>query len=310
MLSRRDVLGGTVAVAVASTALPGVAAAWRRDLSGTWNNASGTPLQRTGAFHGLIPTEAETAAYQRNHNGVQAIPGDDVGQDGAEWFIPDEPLVRVGGVARTSIVVDPADGRLPYSGAGRQALFGSLRATGNFEGADARPAPERCLMGFGDPAAAPMLYMPQTTGDYEFVQTRAALAIRAESNHDVRIVPLGPGGGARAPVRAWQGVSQGRWEGDSLVIETTGFDPLEGLRSIPDQLYLSPKARVTERLTRTSVDEILYGFIVDDPSVFTRPWRGESVFRRSHGRVLDYECHEGNYALGNILRGARAQPPK
>ena len=310
MLSRRDVLGGAVAVAAASVALPGAAAAWRRDLSGTWNNASGTPLQRTGAFRALTPTDAEAAAYRQSHGGVQPIPGDNVGQDGAEWFIPDEPLVRVGGVARTSIIVDPADGRLPYSGPGRQALFGSLRATGNFDGAEARPAPERCLMGFGDPAAAPMLYMPQTTGDYEFIQTRDALAIRAESNHDVRIVPLGPVGGAGAPARAWQGVSQGRWDGDSLLIETTGFHALEGLRSIPDQLYLSPKARVTERLTRTSPGEILYGFSVDDPSVFTQAWRGESVFRGSHGRVLDYECHEGNYALGNILRGARAQPPK
>lgn len=295
----------------ALAAWPAGAASWRGNLSGLWNNASGTPLQRRPNFKSLVLEAPEAAGYEAHvKNAVNGIPGDDVGQDGAEWWTPDLPLLRVGGQVRTSVIIDPPDGRLPYSSEGRGALVARLRAQNNFDGADSRPAVERCLIGFGDPVAPPMLYQAQTSGDYQFVQTPDALLIRAESNHDFRVVGLGLGNGRSELRPAWHGVSRGQWQGETLVIETSGFQDLEGLRSAPDQLYLSPDARVEERLTRRSADMIHYEFLVDDPRVFARPWRGESAFRNTGLQVLDYECHEGNYALPNILRGARAAGPR
>ncbi|MBS0334813.1 MAG: hypothetical protein JSS35_18740 [Proteobacteria bacterium] len=308
MLSRRGVVAGFSAALAASS---GLAAARRPDFSGDWNNASGTPLQRPPQFKTLSIDAAEAARFESQERGVvHGLPGDDVGQDGAEWFAPNEPLLRVRGEVRTSVIVDPPDGRLPYTPEGRGELIGHLRAQGDLNGPESRPPSERCLVGFGDPAAPPMLYMSQTTGDYQFVQTRDAFVIRAESNHDVRIVSLRPDAPPFAPARAWHGVSRGRWDGDSLVFETSGFHALEGLRSPPDQLYLSPDARVTERMTRLSANEILYEFRVEDPRLFSRPWRGEATFRRTPHHVLDYDCHEGNYALPNILRGARGADSK
>jgi hypothetical protein len=304
MLSRRAVLAG---VPAALAPLTSRAADWRRSLDGLWNIASGTPLERRPPFTSLVLGDADAARYEaREKDVVRGVPGDDVGQDGAEWFTPAEPLLRVRGQARTSIIVDPPDGRLPYTAEGRRALGARLQALGDFDGPESRPLPERCLMGFGDPAAPPMLFAPQTTGDYHFVQTPGALIIRTESNHDVRIVSLGREPAPSPPFRTWHGDSRGRWEGDTLVIQTTRFMDLESLRSLPDRLYLSSDARVTERLTRVSPSEIVYAFVVDDPKVFSRPWRGEAAFRRTEHQVLDYDCQEGNYALPNILRGARA----
>ena len=175
----------------------------------------------------------------------------------------------------------------------------------DFDGPESRPLAERCLIGFGTPAGAPMLYGPQTNGDCQIVQTADFLVIRAESNHDLRIVSLRPDVPVPEVIRPWMGLSQGRWEGDTLRVETSRFNRAEGLRSIPCGLYMSPDAQVVERFRRTSRSEILYAFEVDDPAVFTRPWRGELLFRASRAQIYEYACHEGNYSLANVLAGAR-----
>jgi hypothetical protein len=314
MIARRDVLAGLVALSGPTRAAAAGAVSYRAprtahgapDLQGMWSNASGTPLERAGAFKSLVISETEAQAFERSQRKViHGIPGDDVGQDQAEWFEPDPPLARVRGEVRTSVIVDPPDGRLPYSPAGRGALGARLGQMGDFDGPEVRPVFERCLMGFGYPAGAPLLYTPQTGSACQFLQTRDFLVVRAEANHDVRIISLGPDAPPPQPARPWMGVSTGRWEGETLVVETTRFNPEESVRSLPYLLYLSPDAKVVERFTRTSPSEIFYDFSVEDPAAFTRVWRGELAFRKSRDPIYEYACHEGNYSLPNILAGAR-----
>ena len=303
MIARRDLLLGLAAAAAASGAR---AKASPRDLNGFWSNLSGTQLERPAAFKSPVISEAEAQAYELGgRKVVHGIPGDDTGQDGAEWFTPDPPLTRIAGQARTSIVVDPDDGKLPYSPAGRKALIARLQAMNDFGGAEGRPIAERCLLGFGTPAGAPIIYTPQTNGDLEFIETAHHFVIRGEANNDLRIVSLDAQPPPPAALRPWMGVSTGRREGPTLVVETSRFHPDEGLRHLPYMLYLSPEARVTERFTRISPREVLYDFRVEDAGVFTRPWRGESLFRASSSGIYEYACHEGNYSLPNILAGAR-----
>jgi hypothetical protein len=276
------------------------------DLQGVWSNRTGTPLERPPSFKSLVLSEADAQAFDRRQSSViTPIPGDDVGQAEADWFQPAPPLVRIRGEARTSVIVDPADGRLPYSAAGHKELAARMQAMGGFDGPESRPAPERCLIGFGAPADAPILYAPQTTGAYQFIQTRDHLVIRTETNNDMRVIELNPGVAAVGTMRPWMGASRGRWEGESLVVETSRFNPGETLRSVQYQLCLSRDARVTERFTRPSPGEILYAFAVDDPSLFTQIWRGELIFTASSAPIYEYACHEGNYSLSNILAGAR-----
>jgi hypothetical protein len=141
---------------------------------------------------------------------------------------------------------------------------------------------------------------------YQIQQARDHVAIVVEMNHDVRIVRLTDRTHPPAHVRPWMGDSVGWWEGDTLVVETTNFNPGETLRpGIPTVVYVSKDAKVTERFTRLSPTQILYEFRVEDPTVYTKPWRGEMPLNAAKGPVYEYACHEGNYALPGILGGAR-----
>jgi hypothetical protein len=136
----------------------------------------------------------------------------------------------------------------------------------------------------------------------QIVQTPDHVVIVTEMIHDARIVPLRPGAKGGGP--SWSGHSAGYWDGDTLVVETTGFHPALGWRT-PSSLYMSPAAKVVERFTRTSANEIRYGFTVEDPQTFTRPWRAEMPLRRAEGPMLEYACHEGNYSMEGVLAGGR-----
>jgi len=141
---------------------------------------------------------------------------------------------------------------------------------------------------------------------YQIQQDGDHVAILVEMDHDVRVIRLNAKEHLPASIRPWMGDSIGHWEGDTLVVETTNFNPGESLRpGIPTVVYLSPDAKVTERFTRISASQILYQFQVDDPAVYTRTWRGEMPFNISRGPLYEYACHEGNYALPGILAGAR-----
>ncbi|WP_411287501.1 hypothetical protein [Phenylobacterium sp.] len=288
------------------------------DLQGVWTNASLTSVERPGNFKTLVIPEAEAVAFETRRAVMRAAQdtptdpnapappsGADVGGYNAVWTDPGTALGRIKGEVRTSWLIDPADGKLPYSAAGRKAFETQLAfVRGTFDGPESRPLGERCILGFGSTAGPPMLNVLYNN-NYQIVQTADQVAIVVEMNHDARIVRLG-GQHLPAHIRPWMGDSIGRWEGDTLVVETTNFNPGENLRPyFGATIYISERAKVIERFTRVSPTQILYGFTVDDPATYTQAWRAEMPLTASPGPVYEYACHEGNYSLPGILAGAR-----
>ena len=290
------------------------------DLQGTWTSATVTTLERPSQASRLVLTDAEAAYWEQvagRYAEADARPTDpdegappagaDVGGYNAFWIDPGTRLMRVNGQARTSIIVDPTDGRVPYTNAGRARLNAVAYARQNkFDGPEQRLLGERCIVGFGSTGGPPMLPVLYNN-HYQIVQSPGIVMILVEMNHDARIVRI-DGEHVPASVTPWLGDSIGRWDGDTLVVETTNFHPGQSFRAaIKHRLYLSPEATVTERFTRTSDGEILYQFRVDDPETFTQAWRGELPLLATDERIFEYACHEGNYALPGILAGARAE---
>ncbi|HEY0650655.1 hypothetical protein [Phenylobacterium sp.] len=291
-------------VAALLAAPPAAAQRVRPDLDGIWSNRSLTTLERRPAFKTLTLSEAEARAAEKALDGRPAIPADEVGQVETEWWEPGLALARVDGQARTSWIVEPADGRLPYSEAGLKALTAAQAADRNaFDGPEVRPGPERCLMGGGG-ATGPPIQNPVYNGNYRIVQTPDHVVIVSEMIMNARIIPLRPMPPLPESMRPWTGDPSGRWEGDTLVVETRGLHPGAAWR-MPSRLYLSKDARVVERFTRVSETELRYAFTVEDPTVFTRPWRAEMLLRPATAPMFEYACHEGNYSLFGALAGAR-----
>jgi hypothetical protein len=273
------------------------------DLEGLWTNTTSTQLERPWAFGTLVATPAQAASWRRALVEIYRHAYDEVGGRSSEWIDGDAPVTQVRGQFRTSLITEPASGHLPYTAKGRELALVALHEDQiRLDGPEARPAAERCLEGAGGAAGAPML-PALDNANYRIVQTPDAVVISIE-NGAVRIIRLN--GAAHLPpqMAAWGGDSIGRWEGATLVAETTNFKPGESLKS-PRPVYISPAAKVTERFTRLSPGEILYEFAVDDPAVYSQVWRGEAVFRASPGREFEYACHEGNYSLPDVLAGAR-----
>jgi len=287
------------------------------DLEGVWTNASLTSLERSAQFKTPTISEADAVRIEQmraratdnankplDPNSPAPPKAEDPGGYGAVWVDPGTKMGRIGAEVRTSWLVDPADGKLPYSPEGRKLFESTLqKARTNFDGPEGRPLPERCILGYGSTSGPPMLNVLYNN-NYLFQQTRDAVVIVVEMNHDARVIRLGDR--SRPGLRPYMGESVGWWEGDTLVVETTGFNPGESLRPyFSASIYLSPDAKVTERFTRTSKSQILYEFRVEDPKVFSRPWRAQMALNASKGPVYEYACHEGNYALPGILAGAR-----
>ena len=316
MIGRRRLLGAAAAFVGAG----GVGAVWARprarplpphDLTGTWTNAWYTKLERPKAFKALVATPAEAVAYEtprRAMHGELASPKDVLGQNESEFPDNGPGLARIRGEIRSSWIVDPPDGKIPWTAEARERLYVGKEPPENYDNVEDRDTDERCLTTPG--AAAPILNS-HDANLIQIVQAPGWLAIVGEKNHDTRFVRLegagpgsGPGSGApEAGLGSWSGVSVGHWEGATLVVRTTGLRA--GLTKIHDALRLSDHARVTERFTRTGPKEISYEFEVEDPTLFTRPWRAEMVFRPAEGLLYEYACHEGNYSLPSILSAAR-----
>ena len=274
-------------------------------LEGVWTNATATPLQRPAAFDGLTTTAEKAAAYEKSS--LEGFLGekDEVGSRQSEWYELGR-MMRVRGEIRTSIVVEPADGQLPYSEAGRQLLKGRQDAVDQrFEGPEVRPAPERCLTGVRGASGVPM-FPPAYNGNYLIVQTPRDVVIWTEMAAAPRVIRLAAQGHLPRSIRPWMGDSIGRWEGPTLVVETTNLNPGESFK-MPLPIYISEDARIVERFTRLADGGLLYAFSVDDPKVFTQVWRGEQVFRPVKAPLYEYACHEGNYSLPGVLAGARRQ---
>jgi hypothetical protein len=285
---------------------------------GAWSNATITSLQRPSRYKtlALTPEEAEKATNEHpqvvrqrdddKQNADTKFDGSDLGRGrgyNAFWIDPGMTFTQVRGEYRTSFIVDPPDGQIPFrsdvSNARRDMREDEQRPVrGNFDGPEARPVSERCIITSGS-AGPPMLtYLYNNT--YEFVQTPDTFAIRVEMNNYIRIIRIG-GKHLPANLRPIHGDSIGWWDGDTLVVETTNFHP----HHANGMIGLTEKGKVTERFTRTSDKQILYRFTVEDPNRYKQPWTAEYSFNASDGRVYEYACHEGNYSLTGILSGAR-----
>jgi hypothetical protein len=319
-------------------------ASGKPDLSGTYDAATLTPLERpielgdkaflTVAEARALAEQERTLAEKANRQtdadreappeGGAAVVGFEEDADGGNrfgagnvggynWFWVDRgsEAFAIDGVFPTSIVVDPPNGRIPAltpeALAERRARFALRRANdgtawwleadgpGPYDGPESLGIAERCLLGFtGAAPTFPSLY----NNFKRIVQTDDHVMILIEMVHDARIVRM-DSEHPPADQKSWLGDSIGWWEGDTLVVETTNFRPDSLLRGG------SEKARVVERFTPQVGGDVLYRFTIEDDTVWTAPWTGEYLWRASDERVYEYACHEGNYAMEGILRGAR-----
>ena len=289
------------------------------DLQGDWNNLTLTRFERPKAYKDLNVTDAEAAAevtkFHNRLDGVKPRPEagkpeppadpDDVGQFASEFPDRNVEMIKIGGRYRSSVLVEPADGHVVYTEAGKALVKAAEDADDHdFSGPEVRLSDERCIDGTASSTGPPMIGEPQNA-NYKIVQTKGEIAILSEMIHDVRIIHMGAKHAA-FPMHPHMGDSIGWWEGETLVIETVDQNALAAPRFLgPSAFYVSPAAKVTERLTRISPGEILYDFTVDDPAVYAHRLRGEMVLRATKQRQYEYACHEGNYGLPNILAGAR-----
>lgn len=287
----------------------------RPDLQGIWTNASITDLQRPARYDKLVLSADEVVSATAEHpQNVRQATDDNLQQgellDGSDldmgrgynafWIDPGTSFGLVKGEYRTSWVVEPETGRIPYSEQSQQ-LRRDFRArfSGN-DGPEGRSLGERCLIGFGGTGGPPMLNVLYNN-HYQIVQSADYVMIMVEMNQDARIIPI-EGEHRPAALQQWLGDSVGRWDGDTLVVETRHLHPQQAQGG---QIPLSSDGVITERFTRWSDTQIFYEFIVEDPVYYTQTWRGEMSLNTAEGRIYEYACHEGNYGLPGILAGAR-----
>jgi hypothetical protein len=281
------------------------------DLQGVWNFSTITPLERPAEFAGKeFLTEAEAAQYeartvQRNNRDTREQSADaDVASAYNEfWWDRGVHAARVNGRIRTSLIVDPPDGRIPAltaDGQRRAAARADARRLHPADGPEDRSLGERCLLFNAGP---PMLSGPYNNY-MQILQNRDHVVILNEMIHDARIVPLDGRPHPPAALRQLLGDSRGHWDGDTLVVETTNFSDKTNVRGSGEGL------RLVERFTRAGADTLLYEFTVDDPASFVKPWTAVLPMTKTSDQMYEYACHEGNYAMTGILRGARSEDRK
>jgi len=279
------------------------------NVEGVWTFSTLTPLERPAEFAGKPELSAgEAAAYERrlieqnnrDRRDSSSAEADLGGAYNEFWWDRGTHLATVRGRTLTSLIVDPPDGRIPPltpEGQRRADTRAADRRDHPGDGPESRSLGERCLMFNAGP--------PMVSGPYnnyvQIFQFPGYVVILNEMIHDARLVPLDGSPHPPASIRRWQGDSRGRWEGNTLVVDTTNFTDKTNFRGADDKLHL------VERFTRVDNQTLLYEFTVDDPTAFTRPWTVALPMTRTADRVFEYACHEGNYAMEGILRGARTQ---
>ena len=283
----------------------------RPDLQGIWTNATLTPLERPASLAGKTTlTDAEAKEYEKKDlqsntldsdvesNFNKATGGPGVGAYNNLFVDRGSQLARVDGSKRTSLIIDPPDGRIPpLTAEARDRNAGALRSFTRYDSVKERPLSERCIIGFGSTSGPPMLPVLYNN-NYEIVQTPNAVMILVEMVHDIRVIRIN-GTHQPADVRQLLGDSIGHWEGDTLVVDTSNFTEKTRFRGSSKNLH------VIERFRRVDADTILYRATIDDPATFTKQWTLEYPFVATAGPVYEYACHEGNYAMPDILGGAR-----
>jgi len=287
------------------------------DLQGTWTNNTITPFTRPARFGDqLVLSEQEAREWERDvaaYTQEQDQPSDPnrgaPDKDRIEladsynnfWFDDGTSVAMYNGEYRSSLLVDPADGQLPEYTPEATARISAEREQrqllGAFDGPESRPLPERCLLSFGSSSGPPMLPILYNN-HYQIVQSPGYVMILVEMVHDARIIRIDD---ERLPeeFNSWMGDSIGRWEGDTLVVETTRFHPLQQFRNSSEGF------KVVERFTRVADGTINYSFTASDPKTFIRPFTAEMPLNRAEDRLYEYACHEGNYSLPGVLAGAR-----
>jgi hypothetical protein len=326
------------------------------DLQGTYDLATLTPLERPNGMNpvlsreevaklegtaaallalGARPSSGDRAAPPKGGDGSRGAAGN-VGGYNSFWLDPGSTFTIVNGEVRTSIVVDPPDGKLPaLTPAARQRLGAMLArpsaendpgldpTPGAYDDPERRPLGERCLLGFGSAAGPPALPNYFYNNLRKIVQTPDRIVILNEMVHDVRVIRMNA---QHLPshIRKWAGDSIGRWEGDTLVVDTTNFNAdqvryvvaaapgrtlmmVESIGATEQDRLNGPgkDLHVIERFTRVADNALLYRFTIEDPGTWERPWTGEFTWPATDQPIYEYACHEANYALENILRGAR-----
>ena len=352
MRSRTRPVLGTVALAVLAAGA-GVAAAqgpgpvrragkWvvprapdgHPDLPGNWTNGTITPVERPSGQERALTKDQVVRLEKIRADTIEKLqkdsdpnrPAPPKGGDGSVgaagmvggynyfWIDAGDRVAAVNGEFRSSLIIDPPNGKIPPLIPAARARFGELakRMTqfGEYDNPENRPLAERCLMSFGSNAGPPMLPNYFYNNNYTIVQTKDHVVILTEMVHDARIIPLGKNR-PHLPkqLRPWMGDSHGWWLGDTLVVETTNIHPQQSDQAWPPYsavLRGGENVTVTERFHRADPTTILYRFTVADSTTYTQSWSGEVPFKAMPDLIYEYGCHEGNYAIANVLSGARA----
>jgi hypothetical protein len=306
----------------------------RPDLQGTYDLATLTPLERPAGLKAVLTQEEaaklEKAVAARLEQGDRPIKGDraappkggdgsvgpagNVGGYNTFWLDPGSSYTIVNGERRTSLIIDPPDGKVPaMTPTGKQRVAAllsrptsdtterndpGLEPAGSYDDPERRPLGERCLLGFGSTSGPPVLPNYFYNNLHQIVQTPDTVMILTEMVHDARVVRMNAQHLPKS-IRKWMGDSVGHWEGDTLVVDTTNFTDKTRFRGSSENLH------VVERFTRVDARTLLYRFTIDDPSTWEKPWTGEYIWPATDEHIYEYACHEANYALENILRGAR-----
>lgn len=286
------------------------------DLQGTWDFGTKTPFQRPAALgEKRVYTEGqaldfENALREANRrmdapvdlNKDAPVAGAKIGQEADAGSVDRRhDLTRVYGEYRTSIIIDPVTGQLPkrkeFLDYFAQFAAGNHHAT---DGPETLDTPSRCIHPLPVPSILPMPYSTLL----QVVQAKDHVVLHTELIHDARIVRLN-GKHAQHGAKIWMGDSIGHYEGDTLIVHTIDFRPEQSHSAMP----MSEDLELTERFTRAGPDEIVYSFTVVDPNAYTRPFTGERTLKRAAptDRILEFACHEGNYAMTGMLAGARKE---
>ena len=276
------------------------------DVQGVWNYATLTPLERPSELAGKeVLTDAEAAEFEkqtlqrRNPDRRDGGAAADVGRAYNEFWW--DFGTKVIGTKRTSLVVDPPDGRVPPltpEAQKRANARAEARRRSPADGPEDRGLPERCLLWA---TAGPPMLPSAYNNNIQIFQTRENVVILNEMIHDARIIPLDGRPHLPKNIRQWLGDSRGRWEGNTLVVDTTNFTDKTNFRGSGEDLHL------IERFTRVDANTLLYEFRVDDTTTFTKPWSAAIPMTRTQDLIYEYACHEGNYGMFGILAGARTQ---
>ena len=279
------------------------------DLSGIWNTSTLTPLERPAEFaQKPVLSEQEAKDYEarllreNNRDRRDGTAETDVGRAYNEfWYDRGSHIVAS---RRTSLIIDPPDGKIPAltpEAQKRQADLAEYRRQHAGDGPEDFSLANRCILWA---TAGPPMLPGAYNNNYQIVQTPGYVVILVEMIHDARIIPIDGGPHLPSGVHQWLGDSRGHWEGDTLVVETTNFNNKTNFRGAGENMKL------TERFKRADANTISYEFTVNDPSSFSKPWTAQIPMNKTTDPVLEYACHEGNYAMEGMLKGLRAEEKK